>query len=219
MLIELNAVEARVLGSLVEKSLTVREQYPLTFNSLLNACNQKSSREPVMNLDTDAMGKAVQSLLEKGLLERQQIPGERVPKFRHNIHQLLNSDDAKIVGVITVLLLRGPQTPGEIKTRTERLCEFASTAEADGLLQELAGRAENPLVARLPRQPGQKEQRYYHLFSGAAAPAAAAEPAAAAAIPGDRLHQLEQRVETLEVLVKKLVERLPKPAPEPEQPA
>lgn len=215
MLMELTAVEARVLGSLVEKSLTVREQYPLTFNSLLNACNQKSSREPVMSLDTDTMGKAVQSLLEKGLLERQQIPGERVPKFRHNIHQLLNTDDAKIIGVITVLLLRGPQTPGEIKTRTDRLCEFAGTAEVDGLLQELAGRAGNPLVARLPRQHGQKEQRYYHLFSGAAAPAASAEPAPAAAVPGDRLHELERRVETLEVLVKALTERLPKP----EQPA
>lgn len=216
MLIELNAIEARVLGSLVEKSLTTREQYPLTFNSLLNACNQKSSRDPVMTLDTDAMGKAVQSLVEKGLLERQQIPGERVPKFRHNMNKLLNTDDAKITGVITVLLLRGPQTPGEIKGRTDRLCEFTGTAEVDALLQELAGRAEDPLVARLPRQPGQKEQRYYHLFSGAAAPAAAsAEPAAAAAVPGDRLHQLEQRVETLEVLVKNLVERLPKP----EQPA
>ncbi len=211
MLTELNAIEARVLGALVEKSLTTREQYPLTFNSLLNACNQKSSREPVMTLDVDAMGKAVQSLVEKGLLERQQIPGERVPKFRHNIGRLLDTDDAKITGVITVLLLRGPQTPGEVKTRTDRLCEFAGTAEADALLQELAGRAENPLVARLPRQHGQKEQRYYHLFSGAAAPAAAAEPAAAAVVPGDRLHQLEQRVETLEVLVKKLVERLPKP--------
>jgi hypothetical protein len=208
---ELNAVEARVLGSLVEKSLTVREQYPLTFNSLLNACNQKSSRDPVMTLDLDTMGKAVQSLVEKGLLERQQVPGERVPKFRHHIHQLLETDDAKIIGVITVLLLRGPQTPGEIKTRTDRLCEFASTAEADALLQELAGRVENPLVARLPRQPGQKEQRYYHLFSGAAAPA----PSAAPAVPGDRLHQLEQRVETLEVLVKALTARLPKP----EQPA
>jgi uncharacterized protein YceH (UPF0502 family) len=211
MLMELNPIEARVLGSLVEKSLTTREQYPLTFNSLLNACNQKSSREPVMTLDTDTMGKAVQSLLEKGLLERQQIPGERVPKFRHNIRQLLNTDDVKIIGVITVLLLRGPQTPGEIKNRTDRLCEFASTAEADGLLQELAGRAENPLVARLPRQPGQKEQRYYHLFSGAAAPAATPAEAVTVVVPGDRLHQLEQRVETLEVLVKNLVERLPKP--------
>jgi len=211
MLTELNPIEARVLGSLVEKSLTVREQYPLTFNSLLNACNQKSSREPVMSLDTDAMGKAVQSLIEKGLLERQQVPGERVPKFRHNIHNLLNTDDAKIIGVMTVLLLRGPQTPGEIKTRTDRLCEFTGTAEVDGLLQELAGRAENPLVARLPRQHGQKEQRYYHLFSGAAAPAAACAEPAAAAVPGDRLHQLEQRVETLEVLVKALTERLPKP--------
>ena len=212
MLMELNAVEARVLGSLVEKSLTTPEQYPLTFNSLLNACNQKSSRDPVMTLDTDPMGKAVQSLIVKGLLERQQIPGERVPKFRHNMHQLLNTNDAKIIGAMTVLLLRGPQTPGEIKNRTDRLCEFTGTAEVDGLLQELAGRAENPLAARLPRQPGQKEVRYYHLFSGIAAPAmVSADSAAVAAVAGDRLHQLEQRVETLEVLVKAITERLPKP--------
>jgi hypothetical protein len=138
-----------------------------------------------------------------------------VPKFRHDIYKLLNGADPKLIGVVTVLLLRGPQTPGEIKTRTDRLCEFTGTAEADALLQELAGRAGEPLVARLPRQPGQKEQRYYHLFSGAAAPVAAPAQAAAVIVPGDRLHQLEQRVETLEVLVKNLAERLPKP----EQPA
>lgn len=207
MLTELDAVEARVLGSLVEKSLTTREQYPLTFNALLNACNQKSSREPVMSLDTEALGRAVQSLVEKKLVERVQAPGDRVPKFRHDIHKLLNSDDPKLIGAVTVLLLRGPQTPGEIKGRTERLCEFAGTAEVEALMQELSSRAEDPLVARQPRQPGQKESRYYHLFSGAAqpAPAAAAEPAPAAqpAAP-DRLAQLEARVEALEAAVREL---------------
>ena len=206
MLIELNHVEARVLGSLVEKSLTTREQYPLTFNALLNACNQKTSREPVMTLDTDAMGKAVQSLIEKGFVERLQAPGDRVPKFRHDIGKLLGSDDAKLIGVMTVLLLRGPQTPGEIKGRTDRLCEFTGTAEVEGLLQELCARPENQLVARLPRQPGQKEQRYQHLFSGAAlaaAPAALPAGHAASAQPSpDRLALLEKRVEALEALLK-----------------
>jgi hypothetical protein len=203
MLTELDAAEARVLGSLAEKSITTREQYPLTFNSLLNACNQKSSREPVMSLDTEVMGRAVQKLIEKGLVERLQAPGERVPKFRHDIGKLLGSDDPRIIGLFTVLLLRGPQTPGEIKTRSERLCQFTGTAEVEGLMQELCARPE-PMVARLPRASGQKEARYGHLFSGA--PAAPAEaPAAAAARPGeDRLAALEKRVADLEAAVKAL---------------
>ena len=210
MLTELTPIEARVLGSLVEKSLTTREQYPLTFNAMLNACNQKTSREPVMNLDTDALGRAVQTLIEKRLAERLQAPGDRVPKFRHNIDRLLNSADARLIGVIAVLLLRGPQTPGEIKVRTDRLCEFTGTAEVEGLLQELCARAEDPIVARLPRQAGQKETRYQHLFSGAA-PAAEAETYAAVPDSSDSLARLEKRVEALEAFVKAYEERLAKP--------
>jgi uncharacterized protein YceH (UPF0502 family) len=208
MLTQLDAVEARVLGSLVEKSLTTREQYPLTFNSLLNACNQKSSREPVMELDTAVMGRAVETLIAKGCVERLQAPGERVPKFRHDIGRLLGSDEPKLIGLVTTLFLRGPQTPGEIKTRSERLCAFESTAEVEGMLQALCGRAEDPLAVRLPRQSGQKEARYAHLFSGApAAPAAqasAAAPVPGAAVAPDRLASLEKRVEELEAAVKKL---------------
>ncbi|MBI4350301.1 MAG: YceH family protein [Elusimicrobia bacterium] len=203
MLIELSPVEARLLGSLAEKSLTTREQYPLTFNALLNACNQKTSREPVMNLDTDALGGAVQTLIEKGLVERLQAPGDRVPKFRHNMDRLLNSADPKLIGVMTVLLLRGPQTPGEIKGRTDRLCEFSGTAEVEGLLQALCARPGDPMVVRLPRQAGQKEARYRQLFSGAAPAAPAEAPAAAPAAP-DRLALLEKRVEELEAGVKAL---------------
>ncbi|OGS14192.1 MAG: hypothetical protein A2234_10695 [Elusimicrobia bacterium RIFOXYA2_FULL_58_8] len=217
MLTELNPVEARVLGSLVEKSLTTREQYPLTYNALLNACNQKTSRDPVMELDTDVMGRAVQSLIEKGLVERVQAPGDRVPKFRHYISRLVNSDDAKLVGTVTVLLLRGAQTPGEIKGRTDRLCEFTGTAEVEGLLQELCARTEDPLVARLPRQAGQKEARYRHLFSGAApsahdAPLVAAPAAAPAPAQPDRLALLEKRVEALETLLKAREEQRGNPA-------
>jgi len=213
MIIQLDAVEARALGALAEKSLTTREQYPLTFNSLLSACNQKSSREPVMALDHDALGRGVQSLIEKGLVERQQVPGERVPKFRHDLGKLLGSDDPKVIGLFIVLLLRGPQTPGEIKTRSERLCEFASTAEVEGLLQQLCAAAE-PLVARLPRQAGQKEARYFHLFSGgapAAAEPAAAPAAASAAVPAqpDRLAEVERRLAALEEALKALEGRLP----------
>ncbi len=207
MITELDPAEARVLGSLVEKSLTTREQYPLSFNALLNACNQKTSRDPVMNLDTETMGKAVQTLIEKGLIARLQAPGERVPKFRHYIDKLLNSADPKLIGAITVLLLRGPQTPGEIKGRTDRLCEFASTAEVEGLMQELCARAEDPLVVRLPRQPGQKESRYRHLFSGEI-PAGVPEHGAEAPVQGDRLTELEKRVAALEAFVKEHEERL-----------
>ncbi len=207
----LDDIEARVLGSLAEKALTVREQYPLTFNSLLAACNQKSSREPVMDLDLGSLGRAVQSLIDKGLAERVQAPGDRVPKFRHRISALLGTDDPKLTGLFIVLLLRGFQTPGEIKGRSERLCSFESTAEVEGLLRELSARPE-PLVARLPRQAGQKETRYRHLFSSpasAAGPEPEAGPAATAAEPAaadDRLAALERRVEALEAALGELKE-------------
>ena len=210
MITELDVVEARVLGSLVEKSLTTREQYPLTFNALLNACNQKTSREPVMTLDTETMGRAVKTLIEKRLVERLQGPGDRVPQFRHDIYKLLNGTDPKLVGVITVLLLRGPQTPGEIKGRTDRLCEFSGTAEVEGLLQQLCAATPDPFVARLPRQAGQKEARFRHLFSGGALEEPF-QPAAGAPESPDRLAQLEKRVEILEALVKTHEERLAKP--------
>ncbi|KAF0126063.1 MAG: hypothetical protein FD189_1384 [Elusimicrobia bacterium] len=202
MPIQLDEVEARVLGSLAEKALTVREQYPLTFNSLLAACNQKTSREPVMNLDLDTMGRAVQSLIDKGLAERVQAPGDRVPKFRHRISELLGTDDPRITGIFIVLLLRGPQTSGEIKGRSERLCRFAGTTEVEGLMQELAARPD-PMAARLPRQAGQKETRFAHLFSGA--PAASAGDTMPHGVPvplqPDRLADLEARVAALEAAV------------------
>ena len=216
MLTDLTLDEARALGSLVEKSLTTREQYPLTFNYLLAACNQKSSRDPIMTLDQDSLGRAVQGLIEKGLVERQQAPGERVPKFRHDIGKLLGSDDAKVIGIMTVLLLRGPQTPGEIKNRTDRLCSFESTAEVEGVMQGLCAAAE-PMAARLPRQPGQKESRYRHLFFGAGPAAEAGPQAAAPAVQPaqagpDRTAALEARVAALEAAVKVLEEKISGPA-------
>ncbi len=196
----LTDVEARILGALVEKSLTTPEQYPLSMNALLNACNQKTSRDPVMELGEAALGKGLFTVLEKGFADRVTVTGTRVPKFMHRIDRLLGSADEKLTGAICVLLLRGAQTPGELKTRTDRLCKFAGTAEVDALLQDLAGRPE-PMVAKLPRQPGQKESRYQHLFCGAAPSAVAAGPAPTVA--DDRLAQLEKRVEALEALFKK----------------
>lgn len=202
----LNDVEARILGSLVEKSLTTPEQYPLSLNALVNSCNQKTSREPVMSLEESAVREGLATLLNKGLAERRHDPGSRVPKFLHNINALLEDGSPRLVGLVCVLLLRGPQTPGEIKTRTDRLCDFTSTAEIDSLLRDLASRGEGAIVSQLPRGPGQKETRWRHLFgeisrTSAATPAAIPAPAG---VPqeGDRLTRLEKRVEALEALLK-----------------
>jgi hypothetical protein len=208
-MIQLNEIEARVLGCLVEKSLTTPDLYPLTMNALVNACNQKSSRDPVMSLDEASVGKGLHSLLEQGYAGRVHEAGSRVPKFMHHIEIMLNGADAKVIGAVCVLLLRGPQTPGEIKSRTDRLCEFTSSAEVESLLQDLAAKPE-PWVAKLSRQTGQKELRYRHLFSGVAPehapmPVEVSVPAPKAPTPADdRLAQLEKRVAALEELVKKL---------------
>lgn len=222
-MIQLDAVECRVLGSLVEKSLTTPDQYPLTFNSLLLSCNQKTSREPVMNLDPEAVDRAVRSLVDKTLAERVNVPGSRVPKFRHRFENLLGLATAQQTGVLCVLLLRGAQTPGEIKGRTDRLCEFTSTAEVESVLQDLATRPEGAVVARLPKQPGQKETRYQHLYSGEAAAAPEAAPTATArpvaapaaapvpAVDDGRLEALEKRLASLEETVRTLERRLAGP--------
>lgn len=207
MPITLNEVEARVLGCLVEKSLTTPELYPLTLNSIVSACNQKTSRDPVMNLDDKAVGQGLFTLMDKGLAERCHEPGDRVPKFRHHVEVLLGGQDPKEIGAICVLLLRGPQTPGEIKTRGERLCRFESTAEVESVLQTLSARDGGPFVARMERLPGQKEARYRHLFAGAEAPATAPRDCAPQPAPADdRVARLEKRVEALETRIKALEE-------------
>lgn len=207
MITELNEIEARVLGALIEKSLTTPESYPLSLNSLVSACNQKTSREPVMNLEEAAAAQGLHALIERSLAGRIHEPGSRVPKFMHHAEILLDGADARTIATICVLLLRGPQTAGEIKTRTDRLCEFASSAEVESLLQDMSLRAE-PWVVKLPRQAGQKESRWRQLFTGGAA-AAAAPAAVAAQVPAapaavDRVAELEKRVEALEAAVKRL---------------
>ena len=212
MIIELNEIEARVLGALVEKSLTTPESYPLSLNSLVLACNQKTSRDPVMSLEEPAVAQGLHSLIERSMAGRIHEPGSRVPKFMHHAEILLEGADAKTIAVVCVLLLRGPQTAGEIKTRTDRLCDFESSAEVESLLQDMSLRAE-PWAAKLPRQAGQKESRWRQLFTGgavSAAPAAApvsavtaTAPAAAARPAADRIAELEKRVAALEAAVKK----------------
>lgn len=183
----LDAVEARILGSLLEKARITPDQYPLTFHALLLSCNQKTSREPIMNLDPNALEKGVRGLEARGLIERVHAPGSRVPKFRHRFENLLSLASEAEAGALALLLLRGPQTAGEIKSRADRLHPFESAAQVETLLQGLAARPEGPVVERLPRQPGQKEARYRHLFGG--------EPPSS--LEG-RVAELERRVQALE---------------------
>ena len=203
MLEQLTPLEARVLGSLVEKSLTTPELYPLTLNSLVNACNQRTSRDPVMTVGHNDVERALNGLVERKLAARIHEPGARAAKHTHRIDILLGSEDPKVVGAVTILLLRGPQTPGEIKGRTERLCRFESTAEVETIMAELAGRVDGPVVARMPRQPGQKEARYQQLFTGPAA-ADEPEPQASPALEPDRVALLEARVAALEAALDEL---------------
>jgi uncharacterized protein YceH (UPF0502 family) len=162
--IVLSAAEARVLGALVEKEVTTPEYYPLTLNALINACNQRSNREPVMSLDEDEVRQALHGLEELQLAGRSRSADGRVTKYEHWLGEAFNFSRAE-TALICVLLLRGPQTPGELRGRTERLQHFDEIGEVLAALQKLMERTP-PLAAVLPRQPGTKESRYAHLLSG-----------------------------------------------------
>jgi uncharacterized protein len=157
----LNEIECRVLGSLVEKELATPEYYPLTLNSLTMACNQKSNRQPQMTLDEAEVVRALDSLKVKHLVLTAADSG-RVPKYRHLLYEKMKLEPAELA-VIAELLVRGPQTVGELKGRAERMAAMGDLAAMEALLDELA---ERNLIIRLPRQPGRKEQRHAHLFSG-----------------------------------------------------
>ena len=159
----LNDVEARVLGALIEKEITTPEYYPMSLNALVNACNQKSNREPVMNLDDNAVLQAL-SRLDDDNLAGIANADSRVTKYEHRLQEAFNFHRNEIA-VLCVLLLRGPQTPGELRTRTERMYKFEDLDGVQAALQKLMQR-EPPLAKLLPRQPGFKEARYAHLLSG-----------------------------------------------------
>jgi uncharacterized protein len=169
----LTPVEARVLGSLIEKEITTPDYYPLSLSALLNAANQKSNRDPVMDLDEDAVRRALQSLNQEGLA-RSAATDSRVPKFEHRLADVFNFHRHEIA-LFCVLLLRGPQTPGELRTRTDRLYQFDDLGAVHSALNLLMNR-QPPLVKVLPRQPGTKEARYAHLLT-ADVEESAAEPA------------------------------------------
>ncbi len=160
---ELTPIAARVLGCLVEKELATPEYYPLTLNALISACNQKSNREPVMVLTEDAVLKAIDELRFEQLAYKS-AEGVRAERYCHNLEGLLKLE-LEEQAVLTVLLLRGPQTVGELRTRTERMYSFSDLDAVDAVLQTLMIR-DIPLVAKLPRQPGRKEHRYAHLLCG-----------------------------------------------------
>jgi uncharacterized protein len=164
MALDLTNIETRVLGALIEKDITTPDYYPLSLNALVNACNQKNNRDPVMTLDESVVRDALSSLQEKRMAGPAGGADSRVAKFEHRLQEVFNFDRREIA-VVCVLLLRGPQTPGELRGRTERMYRFEALEDIVATLDRLAQR-EPPLVAVLPRQPGTKESRYMHLFSG-----------------------------------------------------
>ncbi len=161
---ELSPIAVRVLGSLVEKEITTPEYYPLSLNALANACNQKNNREPVTNLDEDELRQALHRLEDAGLAGAARGTESRVAKYEHHVQEVFNFTRGEIA-VMCVLMLRGPQTPGELRGRTERMHRFEELSDVQSTLQRLMQR-EPPLVMVLPRQPGTKEARYAHLLSG-----------------------------------------------------
>lgn len=167
MMVELDEIGVRVIGCLVEKAITTPEYYPLSLNALKNACNQKSSRDPVVEYDEAAVFKALERLRDEHLVWFVSGHESRVTKFKHRLPEALDLSPEE-TAVLCVLMLRGPQTAGEIRGRAERLFAFAGPADVEAVLRGLAGREEQPLAVRLPRQPGRKEHRYAHLLSGTA---------------------------------------------------
>lgn len=190
----LSEIEARVLGALIEKEITTPEYYPLSLNALVNACNQKSNRDPVMTLDEDAVLPALRTLQEKELAGPADNFDSRVRKYEHRLQEVFNFDrhDA---AVLCELLLRGAQTPGELRSRAERMQHFDDLNAVHSALQKLMSR-EPALVKVLPRQPGMKEARYVHLLSGDVETAERASPIAARVrnADGERVERLESEI-------------------------
>ena len=195
----LTDIEARVLGSLVEKQLTTPEYYPLTLNALFNACNQKSNRDPMVNYDETTVNQCLEALRDRNLVYVFYGSTSRVPKYKHMVPSVYGLDPAE-TAVIDVMLLRGPQTLGELRTRTERLHSFSGLGEIQETLDGLA-RRDDPLVVRLPVQPGQKEARFAHLLSGEidveAFAMAQATRSTRSNVDAERVERLEEEVSSL----------------------
>jgi uncharacterized protein YceH (UPF0502 family) len=183
MNIVLTPIEARVIGCLIEKQITTPDQYPLSLNALVNACNQKSNRDPVLELEERAVQQTVDDLGRKHFVVEKSGFGSRVPKYQH---RFCNTEygtlklDPQELAIVCELLLRGPQTPGELRSRAARMAPFTDVSEVEAALTRLSDREDGPFVTRLAREPGRRESRYAHLFSGPVASGSATERHAAA---------------------------------------
>jgi uncharacterized protein YceH (UPF0502 family) len=220
MNIEFSALEARVIGCLIEKQITTPDQYPLSVNALINACNQKSNREPLLALDEATVQSTLDQLAKKHLVVEKSGFGSRVPKYQH---RFCNTEYGSLkfttqeLAILCELLLRGAQTPGELRTRASRMSPFADAAEVEAALESLQTRADGPFVVRLEREPGRRDSCYAHLFSGVpAAPAATAEARPGASRAGAvttpaRLEGLEDEVRRLRAELDELRRRLSPP--------
>ena len=206
MNIELSPLEARVIGCLIEKQITTPDQYPLSLNALVNACNQKSNRDPVMEVDERTVQDTLDQLARKHFVIEKSGFGSRVPKYQH---RFCNTEygtlklTAQELAIVCELLLRGPQTPGELRTRASRMAPFSEVGQVEAALESLRTREDGPFVVRLPREPGRRDSRYAHLFSGAVAvgaiedaPQTVAVATVAAETPA-RLDRLEEQVRRL----------------------
>jgi uncharacterized protein len=209
MNIEFSANEARVIGCLIEKETTTPDQYPLSLNALTNACNQKTNRDPVLELPESAVQQTIDALMKKHMVSDKSAGyGGRVQKYRH---RFCNTEFGPLkfskqeLGILCVLLLRGAQTPGELRTRTNRLCEFPDAEAVESTLRNLMSREDGPFIARLPRASGERESRYTHLFFGAMesapeppeSPHTSAGASAAGPSLSERVAQLESAVDEL----------------------
>lgn len=220
MNIQLTPYEARVIGCLIEKEITTPEQYPLSLNALTNACNQKSNRDPVMVLDERVVQETVDGLVKKRLVSEKTGFGSRVAKYQH---RFCNTDFGDLrfteqeLGVICVLLLRGPQTPGELRTRTDRLCKFDDVQGVEATLKKLLERGDGPFVVRLPREAGKRESRYAHLFCGAVQipelPEMEDSPIGVSSEDNDRLDRIEQMIDEFRREIDEIKNKLEKILP------
>ncbi|EAS41474.1 DUF480 domain-containing protein [Photobacterium profundum] len=209
--------EVRVIGCLLEKEVTTPDQYPLTLNALTTACNQKSNREPVMALDEATVLDTVEQLKEKRLINDVSSFGSRVSKFQH---RFCNTEfgslkfTAQELAAVCVMLLRGPQSAGEIRTRTNRLCTFSDVKEVEAVLDGLAEHAKGPYVVKLPRESGKRDCRYMHLFCGdvdieaLATAAKLTSPTGLASVNNERLAELEEEVKAMKLEIAELKELL-----------
>ncbi len=218
MNIEFAPYEARVIGCLIEKQISTPDQYPLSLNALINACNQKSNRDPVLDLNETEVQQVVDGLSKKYLVTEQSGYGSRVPKYQHRFCNTAVGTlqfSPQELAIVCELFLRGPQTPGELRSRASRLCRFGDVTEVEAVLDQLAAREDGPFVLRLAREPGKRESRYVHLFGGDhdCEQGSGIQAVAAADIDhensgGNRLARLEARVVDLEAEVAGLKKRL-----------